>query len=765
MNEHTGEPGKNIPIIMPRKAAMLVLCVCLACTVVAAGCSEDTFLSLRETNQPPSIRLTSGPLEGVKTKYKVHFYWLGNDPDGTIDHYEYIVVSGNPIGFNPDDTTGLDKWTKTNVSNTVLEVSADTYDEEVTIDNRLYSVFSRTHTFFVRAVDDEGLPSEVAHRSFTAYTLAPHIYINYPLNPQNVTQYLPTTAIFRWTGRDPIEYPWNYQDVDSIRYMYMECESDCINDLNEHPEEFEDLWSPWISYTASSDSGTSTILGDDEIITPGHTYLFAVQAKDEAGAVTAIFDIRTNARTFIPRTVTGPLLVVSEPYLGQTLWIGTVCNPKIIDAMAGIPMNFNWYGDASQYNGSIATYRYGWDINDLDNPSEWDVTASPYITKAPERKFYSGVHTLYIEAVDHVGNVTLATIEINIVPLMDRDLLWVDDYLSADFTQIQYVTPTESGHDEFWINICSRALRFNPATDVYDTAEHNFKIPNVQLLCRYRNIIWTFCDTRRDLNVWAKIICFTPEENIGNSNAIYNYNILTYYMALGGHLWSVGKSDREGGLAATLPEIFNGWVYIKHLIFPLSVKCEMTTGPGHGCTDTSGAQSMPYRDYCVSILDKAYGVFREEPDMPQRDIEMDAMFYAYIDDNDPITNSHPELPQYLHLWREVTRRGRWFDPLVRGFNYIEVYDPKYWMSRNGLYSRPCFHPLYRMKSRSSYSCIDNAVVAFWTTKYANVVADAPGAVAAPSVHFGMPLWFFDRYEVTALAEEIFREWQIQLDEQ
>ena len=41
-----------------------------------------------------------------------------------------------------------------------------------------------------------------------------------------------------------------------------------------------------------------------------------------------------------------------------------------------------------------------------------------------------------------------------------------------------------------------------------------------------------------------------------------------------------------------------------------------------------------------------------------------------------------------------------------------------------------------------------------------VVADAEGAVGAPSVHFGFPLWFFNRAQVDSIADVIFDEWQI-----
>ncbi len=733
----------------------------LAVIVMTVSCSEDVLVGEDIENVPPTVRITDAPFEKVPTKYQVHFYWYGYDPDGSIDHYEYVVVPGDPIGFDPADTTGIDKWNITELGDMLIEVTADERDTTVTIDYMMYTRYHKTHTFFVRAVDNEGMPSDPAYRSFTAFTLAPQILISQPMNPNNERLFLSPLTTFVWEGKDPIDSPWNYQDVDSIRYMHMIYYDSIIDDLNMHPEVFEDKWSPWISYAAPGDSGISTILGDDEIISHGNTYIFAVQAKDEAGAVTSIFDTRSNVREFYVRKPLAPLLTVTEQHLGIYKFVGVNLNAKVYYVPAGFPLNISWIGDASHYSSEVTTYRYGWDIRNLEDPSEWEVEAGPFIRSCPQRKFSSGIHTLYIEAADRLGAVTLARIEIVVVVLsMEKNLLWVDDFFSWDFPQINYAMPTESEHDDFWIDVCSRAHGFDPEGDVYDTAEHFFEPPDIRYLWRYKNTIWSFCGARMENNAWMKIIFLTSEDEVREDIPNYPYNVLRLYLTSGGHLWTVGKSDREGGFAGALPEHWTGWTYMKMLKFPLYLKCEMMYGPGHGCEYMDGVETTPYKDFCISVLDKVYGVFRDDPAMPKRINEYDAMFLAYKDDSDPITNSLPDLPPYLHLWREVTRPGRFFDPLVRGFHYVEVYNPEYWMNSNGITPQSCFHPLYRMRSRNSRSCVDSTVVAFWTTKYADVTNDSPGYVAAPSVHFGFPLWFFNRYDVYALADAIFERWQI-----
>ncbi len=740
----------------------VVTVICCCAVVICIGCSENVYLGTEEENLPPTVRVTNGPLEGQPTLYQVHFYWLGYDPDGTVERYEYVITSGDPIGFNPADTTGLDKWTSTTLCDMVFTVSADANDSTVTINQNLYTRYSRTHTLFIRAVDDGGLRSEVEHRSFTAFTLAPHIFIEEPYmtNPGSELQYLGPVIHFCWSGKDPLDTPWNYQEVDSVRYLHTRHRGDIIERLNLYPEDYEADWSPWISYDAPGDSGKATILGDDETMELNHAYVFAVQAKDEAGAVSAIFDARTNVRCFIVMEPTGPLLTVHEKYLGVSKFLGTKTPPKTVHVPGGLPVQFNWSGDASHYGGTVSTYRYGWDIKDLNDPGNWDVDANPFHTSTPEKRFYSGIHSLFIEAVDNIGTKTIGKIEVNVVPLvMDRSLLWVDDFYSSDFVQAIYMMPTESEHDAFWLDICSRADKFDPDIDVYDTQENFFKVPDIQRIWRYKNVIWTYGSARWDLNTWMQIMEFNVETDLGGAE--YVYNILSYYHRFGGHLWTTGRSDQEGGLGAALPrKTYYRDMNSKLLVFPLYLKCEMMTGPGYGCQDTTGVLSFPYHNYCVSMLDRAYGVFRSDEGMPTRKIEYDALQHAVKDTNDPITASHPGLPETIDLWDTVTLPGMFFDPKVRGFHYVEIYNPSYWMRRNGFSSQSCFHPMYRLRTLNTRSAIDNAVIAFWITKYADVKPEAPGTVAAASVHFGIPLWYFNRDDVHEIADAIFEEWNI-----
>jgi hypothetical protein len=735
--------------IRDRISSLCAFAAAACALVLLPACSGNDFNGNVRENVPPVIELTNGPLEGDTILYTVHFFWLGHDEDGEIDHYEFCMAEGDPFGFDPDDTTGSENWNSTERGDSVFLVSADEYERNVEINTSLYGRFKKSHTFFIRAVDDRGGVSETAHRSFTAFTLAPHIMITDPYcaNPALGVQMLSNIIRFRWVGKDPLDSPWNYQEVDSVRYMCLPYTTGMINDINKNPGMFEQDWSDWYWYFEPGDSGREAWIGDNEVLVPGKGYIFVVQAMDEAGAVSVIFNKTTNVRHFMSMVPTGPVLRIREPYLGTFSFLGTELRTEKKVIPSGFNARFSWTGDASSYGAVVRSYRYGWDIQRLDDPSEWEVEASPYITEAASRAFYSGTHTLYVETVDNLGYVTLGIVELTVVPFdMTRDLLWVDDFPSRDFQQQIYAFPTETEHDEFWTSRCLNVIDFDPQRDIYDVTDNDFYLPSMEYFWKYKNVIWSYSTASDDMSgsVWNRLVRFTPE----GANGQLTLNFLPYYLDSGGHLWTVGESQRAGGLAAC----------ISARVFPVSVQCEYW-GPSSGCSDNTGVNSMAYRDFCVSVIDKVDGLLRQDLGTDRR-IEYDAMRWAVLDDSDPLTSSMEGFPRRLDLWDEVTRTGMFFDPQVRGMFYVEVYDSKYYMDRIGHQSQPCFHPLYREVALNTRSVVHNQPVAFWYSSYADRVADKPGCVAAPSVHFGFPLWFYDRVQVDSIATAIFRTWQV-----
>ncbi|MCK4537866.1 MAG: hypothetical protein KAV42_03605 [Candidatus Krumholzibacteria bacterium] len=720
--------------------------------VIITSCSDNSmFTGDYAENKRPIMELTTGPVEGDSVQYHVHFYWLGDDPDGNIDHYEITMSSGSPLGFNPADTMGADKWTWTQSTDTLIIAMADEYDTTITINEARYALYDKVHTFFIRAVDDRGGSSNVVHRSFTAWTLAPHIFITKPvnINPDIGIQMLSPVIRFEWYGKDPIDSPWNYQEVDSTRYLWTRFHSYVVSDLNLYPEQFEHLWGPWFHIDAPGDSGRATILGDDEIIPTGRSYIFAVQAKDEAGAISSVFDIRTNVRAFMVKTPTGPLLKVYETFLGKYSFLGYNMDPITLDVPPGFEVNFTWTGDASHYGAIVSTYRYGWDISDFSDPAAWEVMPSPTIRMARPKIWYSGIHTLYIEATDNLGVSTICAIELSVIPaVMEKDLLWVDDFPSVNFTQSIYAFPTESEHDRFWTAVCMLCPTFNPDRDIFDVSENAFMPPPMSLIFKYRNIIWSYSPATdaEQGSVWTRLVHYDHFEFL---------NFLPYYMAFGGHLWTCGMSDRAGGLGAMIPENYRR--------FPCNLECDLYD-PGPTCNSRAGMMTMAYKDLCVTVIDKIEGVTKIW--MPfTRDDDLDQMTYAFLDSNTPITLDTPGFPERLELWSMVTQPGMFFDPEIRGFHYGEVYNPRYWMNYMGITQQSCFHPIYRARCRMVRSVLNGQPVAFWSTKYADAIAPGGGTIPAPSIHFGLPLWFFNRAQVDSIASAIFDRWGILIPEE
>ena len=736
---------------MRTKVNLSIIAAAVALAIVA-GCDNDSYFGELAENMLPTIELTSGPLEGDTTLYRIEFSWVGTDRDGTVRYYEFVICDGSPLGFDPADTTGLDKWTRTYCRDSLFIFRADDYEKDVVIGEKAYSRYERTHTLFIRAVDDREGRSEAAYRSFTSRTLAPYAVIETPRNPfPGMTQTLPPIVRFVWRTEDPVDTPGNIQEADSIRYFLIRDDGTVVSRLNSTPQDFEDDWRPWISCNAPGDSGVATTIGDDELLTGSGQYAFAVQAMDEAGAVTTVFDPKVNVRTLRIMPGAGPLLRVSEPYLGTYSFVGSRGNPETFTLPSGFEFRFSWEADASSYGGEISSYRYGWDVCDLNDPNDWDVIQSPYVMSCPPIRFVSGVHTIFIEATDNNGISTLARMEVSLFPLrMNRNLLWVDDFHSTYFQQITYSCPTEQEHDDFWLEICSRADGFEPDLDVHETYPTNGHLPNVERLWQYKNIIWS-CGASDRINTWDEMIFFVPESEIGSVSQM-TVNYLSLFVTSGGHIWTEGRSDGDGGLSTVFWNVGT--------LLPANLRCEIT-GTRPGCDgDTSGVFSMPYKDYCVTVIDEVGPKVRIDSRMPTRKEEWDAIYKISSDCGDPVTAAHPGLPRHVGLWEPVTRPGKYFDPMVRGFTYVEIYNPEYWMSASGADAQACFHPMYRIRTRDTHSAVDRATVAFWTTRWADVVAEAPGAVAAPSVQFGLPLWFFNHAQTDSIADVIFREWQI-----
>ncbi|HSG28075.1 MAG TPA: hypothetical protein VLA34_06310, partial [Candidatus Krumholzibacterium sp.] len=247
----------------------------------------------------------------------------------------------------------------------------------------------------------------------------------------------------------------------------------------------------------------------------------------------------------------------------------------------------------------------------------------------------------------------------------------------------------------------------------------------------------------------GQVIGFMPESMITLS-ARLAVNYLSIFLEKGGHLWMEGRADRGyGGLSTAFPD---------PPMFPAAFKYDMAPS----LIDTSGVLSMPYKDLCVSVVDKIVGNFRVGVDMPQRIIENDGLAYIYRDTDDVFAAGFTSMPARIDLWEELTCLECFFNPENNPFIFVEIYNPEYWMEEMMIRPLECFHPLYRMRTAGWISPVDYATVAFIATKYSGKVplVEDGVAVAANSYFFGLPLWYFDHGSIEQIADAIFLDWQI-----
>ena len=344
---------------------------------------------------------------------------------------------------------------------------------------------------------------------------------------------------------------------------------------------------------------------------------------------------------------------------------------------------------------------------------------------------------MYIEARCSAGTITRARIEIEIMPMkMDRDLLWVDDWVLGDYNPSMY-SPSEEVHDEFWTAICSRAPGFDPGRDILPLDEMYVAVGEaplpLEVLSHYKHVIWTYGNS--PANAWKNTIRFETESNG------FRPNTLALYLAGGGSALTCGRTDRPGG---GLVEIFP-----QSPLLPASVLDELD----------GGRYSMAHDDYYVTVIDKVSAQFKSGDAMPavNRSLARDALYMAI----EAGGGADLDFPDTLMLDETVTCSNCFFNPHDRGFTYVEVYDPAYYMDFIGARSHPCFTPIYTMWARSSRSPIHGAAIALKGAISGHFSTCEPGRYAYyDSYHFGFPLWFMEHEKVEQIADEIFRAWEI-----
>lgn len=166
------------------------------------SCAKDPLIVDR--NRPPHTFLVAAPLDstvthpqatGTSYSYRVHLYWRGEDPDGYVvgflwafddssaGHYHFTTKTDSIFDLTVNDTTDITG------GSTIIGTT-------------------RTHTFYIKAVDNLGKPDPnlaVFNRTtFRASTIQPHVRFIGALPSGNGVDTLADQQRFQvcWTGDD-----------------------------------------------------------------------------------------------------------------------------------------------------------------------------------------------------------------------------------------------------------------------------------------------------------------------------------------------------------------------------------------------------------------------------------------------------------------------------------------------------------------------------------------------------------------------------------
>lgn len=762
--------------------------------VCSFSCASDELQGPGRANEKPTVWLSGRPPEGSLVDYRLHFFWGGWDPDGRISHYEYLVTNNETGVFDPCDTAIVNPcpgrepevWNPVFGNDSIFQFTADSFVDSTNSsfrDNETDKFeFQRNHTFFLRSVDDGGLRSIPTHISFTSRTLSPTIKVTVPrqvgLNPALV----PPITTFRWTAKDFISNEAEQQDPDSVRWIVVSTRpfglppytgdewANTLDYIRRTPDAPE--WSDWHYYKAPNDSGKTWTSPHLDL----GPYMFAIQAKDEAGAVTPVFDEANNVRRILASArSTGPILTVTNRFIGTLVTANTKTPLTIVDLPAGIPMEFEFSANAESYGGLVSGYRYGWDILDLNDDEDWDISYTPFVgprARSPARTFFFGGHTFHIEAIDNSGFKSRVGITINIIPFsMNNDLLFIDDVLepelSCGWSRTSGGQPCDVEHDAFWEFVLGDLENFNPAVDVVELGVAGISEVPLQTFADYKAVIWNSVGTigGESASGLARVIRWVDPEQQQTGGKL-SPNIVALYMAAGGKVLLVGNH--------IMSMVVNRTTFTP--AFPIIFRYELAGNQSGRYPEQDvgkkgvGENSFAYSECCVNVLDfatiQAPTLIRSAaaghgcPVHQLRDhvIRTDGLRTALPLDTFPQLDLRPEAAGDPTKFYHESKAGLTAD----------IFNPEYFRLEtvcrgvSELFPRrPCFQPIYGNGCLNVDSRIYGETTAFWTSVFGQRVPDS-GGVAARSAVWGFQPVFFNPAQVkSALSIILFDEWNLQ----
>ena len=555
----------------PRSAGRLSA---VALFLALAACAEAPN-DVPIPNRPPVVTISAGPIRDSLDVFITTFNWNASDTDGQVRRFLLAV----------DDTLSPDAWFVTEAYEATIMFAAP---DSAGVDHLLLGPsgvwldryrFRGAHTFFIKAVDDDGAESAPAALSFTAETFAPETEILVP-SPSVLITLGPTFTV-SWRGvdpdgtEDPVAYSHRLVPVaDVLRLAPAQMESVLYD-----PNAPGDGWSPF-------ERRLRVQLRDPAIPVD---YLFAVRALDQAGAVeprlrSSAAPGPTNILRIRARENGGqPALVVSSA-VKSTLFPTADERRKTFQVPASTNITFTWRADASEYGGRITGYSYGLDLSDLDlaNPG-WSPESAALTRTVLRFNLPPGAraeeHILYVRARDDVGTAMIADITLIVVPLsQERDVLYVDDFgpdsrgrVDADCTAPPPPPawnqasdwPEDQCHDQFVMRTIEDALAAAGHADwIVDRYEpldpqSGYAILREPQIDSTSAAYWIYSGqvTRYNLARYKLVVWNLRSEEMSqlrHMNREGEDNLLAAYIEAGGNLWLSGtgtfsRTRRETG--------------------------------------------------------------------------------------------------------------------------------------------------------------------------------------------------------------------------
>jgi hypothetical protein len=668
--------------------------------IVLAGCGGDKIIGEEVTNQPPSTSVTSTPPVLDQASFSVTFYWDGEDPDSEIRGFAWRISDNGEDGvIDVADTLTADlPWHFTTASDSTFVVSAVNDSFHVDVNDPKQGAedyrYWQTHTFFVRAVDAEGMTDPTpAMVSFTATTIAPTVKINVPQLPSfNSCVSAARVLTFGWEGNDQDTIG---NEPAASRYLLRRVGGPGDNCLTE--TDYRNLapihgddpdWSDWIPYDAPNDSGRIVTLPKQSV---SDKFLFAVQVKDVAGAVTPTFVWGDNVKHVEIGTDKYPSLLVNEKFLGGETFAG-VNRVKAFDIVEGVPLEFTWSADASSYAGVIDAFRYGWDVadpNDENDPG-WAVSWGKGAAwrRAKPRSFLQGAHNFVVRVRDNSGTISQGLYLLQVVqiakPPEQRPILLVDDWRNADTAEGQAF---DALWDRRWNDILQPVVGFQPA-DVIEAQDAGglLKFATVN---EYRGVVWFVNASKKSFffNAFAPVSLDTPQ-----------FNWMQVYQARVGNLFLVGPSAVLNGIEPSNPP----WQF--PIVFDVPNRYPLGFGQQEdvsGQKFNRGTTRYPYAAWCLETVDIVRPgvpfIYDERAGTRERTKACSDIYRARLDDDFYTNFLGASAAGVTDLLPRLERKQE--DPTYY-FNVEEFYNKNISTRKLSLQLRTCQKTMYRAEARA-----------------------------------------------------------------